>query len=235
MRKGSGKGSRSIVNAALPASAGRLAQAIAKLPGVGEKTAARYALFLLTTDEETARSMGRELTSCRDRLRPCSSCGHIAELPDGLDLDLADDAEIEVSAICSICADPKRSTGMLCVVETVQDLLAIERSGEMKGRYFVLGQIVRVQDGVDGSDLPCNKLRSVILDETNPIKEVLLAISPSMDGQTTAMILMKELESTGVKVTRIASGIPNGGHIEHTDMVTVGLAIVNRKVVEDES
>jgi recombination protein RecR len=201
---------------------------------VGEKSAARHALFLITTDKDAAREFGKELIACCEKLRPCSMCGHVAELPDGIDLDLADDAEIEANAICSICADASRGNGFLCVVESVQDLIAIERTGEMKGRYFVLGQLLRVQDNAEEKEVLTNRIRSRILDEANPIKEVLIAVSPSADGKATAFYLVNELADTGARITRMASGIPHGGTIEHIDMVTVGDAIRDRKVVESE-
>jgi recombination protein RecR len=201
-----------------PARLGRVAQLLGRLPGVGEKTALRFALFLATADEAAARELGAELTALRDHVKPCARCGNIAE---------ADDPA--VPAVCGVCADTRRDGGMLCVVARVQDLLAIERSGAMRGRYFVLGRLLSPLEGVSSEDLPIDALKARVRDDREPVRELLVATPPSVDGEATALLIARELAPMGVRVTRIASGIPHGGDLEYADQVTLGRAIEGRK------
>lgn len=202
----------------LPARLGRVAQLLGRLPGVGEKTALRFALFLATTDEAAARELGAELTSLRDHVKPCARCGNIAETDDPA-----------LPAVCTVCADTRRDGSMLCVVARVQDLLAIERSGAMRGRYFVLGRLLSPLEGVSSEDLPIDALKARVRDEREPVRELLVATPPSVDGEATALLIARELGPLGVRVTRIASGIPHGGDLEYADQVTLGRAIEGRK------
>lgn len=213
---------------AMPERLARVAQLLARLPGVGEKTAQRYALFLATSDESNARELGRELAELRDYVRPCERCGNIAEI-DTKDVPQTPGAPPRGPAICSICRDPRRDPAMLCVVARVQDLLAIERSGAMRGRYFVLGKLLSPLEGVGADELPLDVLRDRLLDPDAPVKEVLVATPPSVDGEATALLVARELGAIGVKVTRIASGVPHGGDLEFADQVTLGRAIEGRK------
>ncbi|MFO0759878.1 MAG: recombination mediator RecR [Byssovorax sp.] len=201
----------------MPERLARAVQLLGRLPGVGEKTAQRYALFLATTDESTARELGRELGELRDHLRPCDRCGNIAE------------AEPEGPAVCAICRDPRRDPGLVCVVGRVQDLLAIERSGAMRGHYFVLGRLLSPLEGVGSDELPLDALRARVRSAEAPVREVLVATPPSVDGEATALLIARELGALGVKVTRIASGVPHGGDLEYADQVTLGRAIEGRK------
>lgn len=200
----------------LPDRLARVVQLLARLPGVGEKTAQRFALHLVTGDETTSRELGRELTTLRDHVRPCARCGNIAQ---------ADAAG--ASATCSICADTRRDASLLCVVARVQDLLAVERSGAMRGRYFVLGKLLSPLEGVGAEDLPLEALRARVDDDA--VTEMLVATPPSVDGEATALWLAREFTHRGVKVTRIASGVPHGGDLEFADQVTLGRAIEGRK------
>lgn len=202
----------------LPARLGRVAQLLGRLPGVGEKTALRFALFLATADEATARELGAELTSLRDHVKPCARCGNIAETDDPA-----------LPAVCTVCADTRRDGSMLCVVARVQDLLAIERSGAMRGRYFVLGRLLSPLEGVSSEDLPIDALKARVRDEREPVRELLVATPPSVDGEATALLIARELGPLGMRVTRIASGIPHGGDLEYADQVTLGRAIEGRK------
>lgn len=202
----------------LPARITRVAQLLARLPGVGEKTAQRFALFLVTSDASTARDLGRELAELREHVRPCARCGHVAEAG-------ADGAP----ALCAVCSDPRRERGLLCVVARVQDLLAIERSSAMRGRYFVLGRLLSPLEGIGAEDLPLDALRARVRDADDPITEVLVATPPSVDGEATALLVARELAALGVRVTRIASGVPHGGDLEFADQVTIGRAIEGRK------
>jgi recombination protein RecR len=203
---------------ALPEGLARVVQLLARLPGVGEKTAQRFALHLVTNDEETARELGRELAALPDRVRPCARCGNVAET-----------ADAEEDALCAICRDTRRDPSLLCVVARVQDLLAIERSGAMRGRYFVLGRLLSPLEGVGAEDLPMDRLRSLARDPDAPVTEILVATPPSVDGEATALLVARELGALGVKVTRIASGVPHGGDLEFADQVTLGRAIEGRK------
>jgi len=200
-----------------------LVQLLARLPGVGEKTAQRYALYLASEGAALATDLGSELSSLRDRVRPCARCGNLAEVsPD------AQPAAAET--ICSICADGRRDPTLLCVVFRVQDLLAVERSGAMRGRYFVLGRLLSPLDGVGPDELPTGRLVERI--RTDSVTEVILATPPSVDGEATALLLAQELTPLGVRLSRIASGVPHGGDLEFSDQITLGRAISGRRHVE---
>jgi recombination protein RecR len=215
--------------AGMPDRLARVVQLLGRLPGVGEKTAQRYALFLATGDEAASRDLGRELAELRDHVRPCERCGNIA------------DAAPESPAICAICRDSRRDATLLCVVSRVQDLLAIERSGAMRGRYFVLGRLLSPLEGISADDLPLDALRARTCAPLGAggapgeapggpaVKEVLVATPPSVDGEATALLIARELGALGVRVTRIASGVPHGGDLEFADQVTLGRAIEGRK------
>jgi recombination protein RecR len=209
----------------MPERLARVAQLLGRLPGVGEKTAQRFALFLATADEAAARELGRALTELRDHVRPCHRCGNVAE------------GEPDQPAICSICRDTRRDDTLLCVVGRVQDLLAIERSGAMRGRYFVLGRLLSPLEGVGADQLPLDALKERVRGGRDdggsvprtPVSEVLVATPPSVDGEATALLIARELESLAARVTRIASGVPHGGDLEFADQVTLGRAIAGRK------
>jgi recombination protein RecR len=194
----------------------RLIKLFARLPGVGEKTAQRYVLYMLTADESFARELGHELAELRDKLRPCDRCGNIAEI----------NAPNE-PAICAICSDHKRDSNVICVVARVHDLLAIERTGAMRGRYFVLGKLLSPLEGVGPEELPVPKLAERIKKEA--IREVIVATPPSVDGEATALLLKRELAPLGVAMTRIASGVPHGGDLEFADPITMGRALSGRQ------
>ncbi len=192
----------------------RLVQLLSRLPGVGEKTAQRYVLWLLTAEEALARELGAELATLRDELGPCERCGNIAEIHDG-------------RATCDVCGDAKRDPEVLCVVARVHDLVAIERAGSMRGRYFVLGRLLSPLEGIGPEDLPLDRLRARIRDDG--VTEVIVATPPSVDGEATALLLKRELGSLGVVVTRIASGVPHGGDLEFADPITMGRALAGRQ------
>lgn len=198
----------------LPEPLRRLIHQLSRFPGVGEKTAQRFALFLLQ-NQELAEDLGLELSHLKERLRTCENCGHLAEV------------DSEGVALCSICRDPRRDPHLLCVVARIQDLLAIERSTAMKGRYFVLGRLLSPLDGIGPDELPLHQLMQRI--ETEQIQEIILATPPSVDGEATALYLDRELAPRGVTVTRIASGVPHGGDLEFADQITLGRAIEGRR------
>jgi recombination protein RecR len=192
----------------------RVAKLLARLPGVGEKTAQRFVLWLLTADASLARELGAELATLRDELGPCERCGNVADIRDG-------------RAVCEVCADGKRDPKVLCVVARVHDLMAIERAGSMRGRYFVLGRLLSPLEGIGPDDLPVAKLAERIRSEG--VAEVIVATPPSVDGEATALLLKRELEPLGVAITRIASGVPHGGDLEFADPITMGRALSGRQ------
>jgi recombination protein RecR len=194
----------------------RLVKLLSRLPGVGEKTAQRYVLWLLTTDDALPRSLGEELMSLRDELGPCERCGNIAEIRDG-------------HAVCDVCGDSKRDARLLCVVARVHDLMAIERAGSMRGRYFVLGRLLSPLEGIGPEDLPIAKLVERIRSEG--VTEIIVATPPSVDGEATALLLKRELSPLGVAMTRIASGVPHGGDLEFADPITMGRALSGRRAL----
>jgi recombination protein RecR len=194
----------------------RLVKLLSRLPGVGEKTAQRYVLWLLTADDSLARDLGSELATLRDELGPCERCGNVADLLEG-------------RAVCDICADVKRDSKLLCVVARVHDLLAIERTGSMRGRYFVLGKLLSPLEGIGPEDLPVGRLLGRIQSES--VTEVIVATPPSVDGEATALLLKRELAPLGVAMTRIASGVPHGGDLEFADPITMGRALAGRRAL----
>ncbi len=200
----------------------RLIKLLSRLPGVGEKTAQRYVLYLLAADDSTARELGTELTSLRDHLRPCDRCGNIAEIVSN---------ESETSALCDVCTDSKRDPRQICVVARVHDLMAIERAGAMRGRYFVLGKLLSPLEGVGPEELPIPRLAKRIRDDA--VTEVIVATPRSVDGEATALLLKRELSpllgELGATLTRIASGVPHGGDLEFADPITMGRALVGRQ------
>lgn len=196
----------------------KLVSLLSRLPGVGEKTAQRYLLYLLTTDAEVARELGAELVTLHDELRPCARCGNIAEVAPGGE-----------APICAICADERRDPTVLCVVGRVHDLQAIERTAAMRGRYFVLGRLLSPLEGIGPEELPLPRLLDRIRDDD--VAEVIVATPPSVDGEATALLLKRELAPSGVKVTRIASGVPHGGDLEYADPITMGRALAGRQAL----
>jgi recombination protein RecR len=201
----------------LPAHLRRVIDLFARLPGVGEKTAQRFAMHLVDGNAELADELGRELAELRARVRPCQRCANVAEV---------DEAG---HAVCPICRDNRRDAQLLCIVARVQDLLAIERSGAMRGRYFVLGKLLSPLDGVGPDELPLPELGRRI--QSDGVKEVILATPPSVDGEATALLLARELAGKGLSISRIASGVPHGGDLEFADQITLGRAIDGRRPV----
>ena len=195
----------------------KLVTLFSRLPGVGEKTAQRYVLHLLTSDEEVARDLGAELATLHEELQPCLRCGNIADVVPG------------EPPLCAICSDPRRDAHMLCIVGRVHDLQAIERTGAMRGRYFVLGRLLSPLEGIGPEELPLPKLVQRIQDEG--VTELIVATPPSVDGEATALFLKRELTSMNVKMTRIASGVPHGGDLEYADPITMGRALAGRQAL----
>ena len=194
----------------------RLVQAFTRLPGVGEKTALRFTLHLLG-QKPAMEALSQALTEACERLSPCERCGNIAELVGA------------GAATCSICQDERRDPRQVCVVARVQDLMALERSGAMRGRYFVLGRLLSPLDGVGPEELPLAQLQRQL--EAPGVEELVIATPPSVEGEATALHLAREFGHR-VRVTRIASGIPHGGDLEFADPITLGRAMAGRRSLD---
>jgi recombination protein RecR len=208
----------------------RLVKLLSRLPGVGEKTAQRYVLWLLTADDAVSRSLGDELRTLRDELGPCERCGNIAEIRQAPGAAKGNgEGDGERRAVCDVCLDGKRDGTVLCVVARVHDLMAIERAGSMRGRYFVLGRLLSPLEGIGPDDLPLAHLIERI--KTDGVTEVIVATPPSVDGEATALLLKRELSALGVALTRIASGVPHGGDLEFADPITMGRALSGRRAL----
>ncbi len=196
----------------------RLIQQLAKLPGVGEKTAARLAFHILRASPEDAAALAAAIGEVRQKIRFCSVC---------CDLTEADP--------CAICRDQRREGGLVCVVAQPQDLIAIERAGGYRGRYHVLHGLLSPLDGIGPEDLRVTELIRRCGNGTTGeaisevISEVILATSPSVEGEATAVYLSKLLRPLGVRTTRIATGVPMGGELEYADQATLTRAIAGRR------
>lgn len=192
----------------------RLIEAFRKLPGVGPKSAQRYAMHVLRSPEGSARELAEAILAVKATIRPCQRCGNYTE-----------------ADICSICADPRRQPGVLCVVSHVRDLIAVERSGEFRGRYHVLGGVLSPADGVGPEELAVASLIERVRDEH--VTEVILAISPSVEGDATAFYLARLLGSVpGLEITRLASGLPAGADLDYADQTTIAAALNGRRQVD---
>jgi recombination protein RecR len=202
----------------LPEHVLQLVELLARLPGVGEKTAQRFALYLVSEKSGTAPALGQALSELRERVKSCEQCGNIAEV------------DAAGKAICGVCRDGRRDRALLCIVARVQDLLAFERSGAMRGRYFVLGRLLSPLDGIGPDELPLQQLFERM--SADGVREVILATPSSVDGEATALLLARELATRGVTVSRIASGVPHGGDLEFADQITLGRAIEGRRKLD---
>jgi recombination protein RecR len=188
----------------------RLVRELARLPGIGEKTAQRLAFHVLEAGPEQARELAEAVVGVVRDVRCCSTCQTLTERDP-----------------CPICADPGRDARLICVVEGVPDLLAVERTREFRGRYHVLHGALSPLDGVGPGDL---KIRELLLRlEREPADEVLVATNPNVEGEATALYLQRLLKPLGLRVTRIAQGIPMGGDLEYADQATLARAVVGRR------
>jgi len=188
----------------------RLVKELAKLPGIGEKTAQRLAFHILEAGPAYAGELAAAVTGVVRDVRLCSGCQTLTDQDP-----------------CPICRDPQREAGLLCVVETVPDLLAVERTHEFRGRYHVLHGALSPLDGVGPGDL---KIRELLVRlEREPAAEVVVATNPDVEGEATALYLVKLLKPLGIKVTRIAQGVPMGGNLEYADQVTLARALAGRR------
>lgn len=188
-------------------------EAFASLPGIGRKTALRLVLHLLKQDKQTTEQFAAALTAMRDGIQECNTCHNFS------------DAEH-----CHICSDPRRDRSLVCVVENVRDLMAIEDTSQYRGLYHVLGGIISPIEGIGPSDLNIDSL--VERAQQGEILEAIMAISPTIEGETTIYYLTKKLQPLGVQVSAIARGVSFGGDLEYADEVTLGRSIVSRMPYE---
>jgi recombination protein RecR len=191
---------------------------IAKLPGIGKKSALRMALHLLKRDEKHTLQLAEAIVAMRTQIRYCQQCHNISD-----------------SDLCAICTNTKREKSLLCIVEDTRDVLAIENTSQYRGLYHVLGGIISPLEGIGPADLKIESLiqRITLAQNTDEaIREVILGLSPTMEGDTTAFYLTKRLKPFGVKITTIARGIPIGGDLEYADEITLGRSIVSRIAYE---
>jgi recombination protein RecR len=185
---------------------------LAKLPGVGPKGATRIAFHLLATDHADVTRLATVLAEVKDKIKFCRTCFNVAQ----------DD-------LCRICADTRRDDSAICVVEEPKDVLAVERTREFRGRYHVLGGAISPIDGVGPDDLRVTELMTRLAD--GAITEIILATDPNLEGEATATYLTRLISPLGIKVTRLASGLPVGGDLEYADEVTLGRAFEGRRQV----
>lgn len=187
-----------------------LIRQLVKLPGIGEKTAARLALHILRSSTEDVKALAESLVTMKESIRLCSVCYNLTEMDP-----------------CSICKDLGRRADVICVVEGPGDLIAIERAGIYDGKYHVLHGVLSPLDGVGPKDIKIEEFLARI--EKGGVKEVIVATNPSMEGEATSLYLNQKIGPYPVKVTRIAYGIPAGGDLEYTDKLTLGKALENRR------
>jgi recombination protein RecR len=193
-----------------------LVQELARLPGIGEKTATRLAFHLVRSNRQQIRDLAQALIDATDKIRLCSVCMNMTE---------ADP--------CGMCTDPRRDGETLCVVATPSDLIAIDRGGHFRGRYHVLHGLLSPLEGIGPDDIRLAELvRRLGGSQTGalaaPVREVIIATSPSVDGEATAMYIARTIKPLGVQVSRIATGLPVGGELEYSDQATIARALAGR-------
>lgn len=187
----------------------RLIEEFNKLPGIGKKTAQRLAFFVLRIKKEEAENLAQAIMDVKEKIRYCSVCFNITEKDP-----------------CKICADKKRDRSLICVVEESKDVLAVEKTGQYNGAYHVLGGVLSPLDNIGPEDLKIKELLNRL--KQKGVKEVILATNPSTEGEATAIYLAKLIKPLGIKVTRIARGLPSGGALEYADVNTLANAIEGR-------
>jgi len=187
---------------------------LGRLPGIGPKSAQRIAFHILQTENFDVTHLAEVLMTVKEKVRFCEICGNVTE-----------------QETCSICRDPRRSPATICVVEEAKDVVAIERTREFRGLYHVLGGAISPIDGVGPDDLRIRQLMQRLADGT--VTEVIIATDPNLEGEATATYLSRMLMHLGLRITRLASGLPVGGDLEYADEVTLGRAFEGRRLVEN--
>ncbi len=188
----------------------RLLEELERLPGIGPKSAQRIAYYVLRTDADSAQRLADAIVEVKRTIHFCPRCFNFAQ-----------------GELCGVCADPERDTSIICVVEEPRDVVAVERTGEFSGIYHVLHGAISPIDGIGPDQLRMRELIERLGDES--IAEVLIATNPNVEGETTALYLARLIKPLGIRVTRIASGLPVGGDLEYADEVTLGRALQARR------
>ena len=190
----------------------RLIQELTKLPGVGAKTASRLAMHILRSSREDAENLARAILEVKEKIRLCSLCFNLTDQDP-----------------CRFCQDPRRDGEIICVVSGPEDLMAVEKSGSFRGLYHVLHGVLSPLEGVTPKDLRIGELLSRL--QGGQVKEVILATNPSVEGEATAQYLSQIIKPLGVRVTRIARGVPMGGDLQYIDQVTLSKSLENRSPI----
>jgi len=191
-----------------------LIDALGRLPGIGPKSAQRIAFHILQSESETAAALVDAIRTVKERVKFCTICGNVSE-----------------ETQCRICRDPRRENTSICVVEESKDVIAIERTREFRGKYHVLGGAISPIDGIGPDQLRIRELLARLADDS--VTEIILATDPNLEGEATATYLARLLKPMGIKVSRLASGLPVGGDLEYADEVTLGRAFEGRRTVEN--
>jgi len=194
----------------------RLIDELSKLPGIGPKTAQRLALYILNTTKEEAGILAQSIINAKEQVKRCQICHNLTD-----------------QNICEICQDQSREKDIICVVETARDLMAIEKTGGFRGVYHVLQGAISPLDGVEPEHLTIDHLMSRLKKEK--IKEVILATNPNIEGEVTGSYIAKLIKPLGIKITRIAYGLPIGGDLEYADEVTLSQALLGRQIFKNEN
>ncbi|NVB81423.1 MAG: recombination protein RecR [Kofleriaceae bacterium] len=193
----------------------RLVQELSRLPGIGEKTATRLAFHLVRGNRQQVRDLAQALLDVTDKIRLCSVCMNMTEQDP-----------------CVLCSDPRREGDTICVVATPSDLIAIDRGGHFRGRYHVLHGLLSPLEGIGPDDIRVAELVRRLGPSSDPavpaVREVIIATSPSVDGEATAMYVARVIKPLGIKVSRIATGLPVGGELEYSDQATIARALAGR-------
>lgn len=190
-----------------------LIDALGRLPGIGPKSAQRIAFHILQTDGDVAFALVEAIRTVKEKVKFCSECGNVSE-----------------EAQCKICLDPRRDKSQICVVEESKDVIAIERTREFRGKYHVLGGAISPIDGIGPDQLRIRELMTRLADAD--VQEVILATDPNLEGEATATYLARLIKPLGLKVSRLASGLPVGGDLEYADEVTLGRAFEGRRSID---
>jgi len=195
----------------LPQPIQNLIDELSKLPGIGTKSAQRLAFYLLRCPDQDINNLAQTIGNLKKKIKFCEQCFNLSE-----------------QNLCPICRDPERDKSMICVVEDPLDIVALEKTGEYKGIYHVLHGVISPVDGLGPEQLKIKELISRIKQNKDKMKEIILATNPSLEGEATAMYLLRQLKPLGIKVTRIARGLPVGGDLEYADEITLTNALKGR-------
>ena len=198
--------------ASLPQPIATLITALNQVPGIGPRSAERIALHLVQAEADSVRQLAQAILAARERIQTCRTCGALTEVQP-----------------CALCADPRRDSGLVCVVEQPVDIISIEKSGTFRGKYHVLGGKISPINGVEPEDLRINELEARL--ENEPIKEIIIALGTDVEGDATTFYLARRLATKGVTTTRIAHGLPAGSGLEFADELTLSRALEGRREI----